>query len=101
MVITDEGFRLPSISAKAAVETAEKLLEWCSQPENSNEFELFATNLIEELDSCFGAHRCRKDGKSCGRSSLKCNLLLNFDPNGLSFFHLVLMFQLLQFSISL
>ena len=50
MVITDEGFRLPSISAKAAVETAEKLLEWCSQPENSNEFELFATNLIEELD---------------------------------------------------
>ena len=50
MVITDEGFRLPSISAKAAVETAEKLLEWCSQPEISNEFELFATNLIEELD---------------------------------------------------
>ena len=45
MVITDEGFRVPSISAKAAVETAEKLLEWCSQPENSNEFELFATNL--------------------------------------------------------
>ena len=34
-------------SAKAAVETVKK---WCSEPENSNEFELFATNFIKELD---------------------------------------------------
>ena len=36
MVLADEGFREPSFSAKDAVKTAEKLLEWSSQAENNN-----------------------------------------------------------------
>ena len=61
LVLKDEGFRIPSVSAKAAVKTAEKLLEWCSQEENSQEFEHFATDLVQELDSCFkSCCRCLK-----------------------------------------
>ena len=61
LVLKDEGFKIPSASAKAAVKTAEKLLEWCSQEENSQEFEHFATDLIQELDSCFkSCCRCLK-----------------------------------------
>ena len=32
MVLTDEGFRALSVSAKNAVTTAEQLMEWSSQP---------------------------------------------------------------------
>ena len=53
MVLTDEGFRVLSVSAKDAVKTAEQLLEWSSQPENNNVFEPFSCELVEELDCCF------------------------------------------------
>ena len=50
----DEGFRVPSVSAKnAVIKTPEQLLEWSSQSENNNVFEPFACELAEELDCCF------------------------------------------------
>ena len=58
-VLIDEGFKVGSPSAKAAIETAEKLLEWCSQAENSEAFGHFTIDLLEELETCF---------KSCCKS---------------------------------
>ena len=58
-VLMNDGFKIPSPSAKAAVETAEKLLEWCSQTENNEAFGQFTLDLLEELETCF---------KSCCRS---------------------------------
>ena len=58
MVLADEGFRVPSFSAKDAVKTADQLLEWSSQAENNNVFEPFACELAEELDCCFKVDRC-------------------------------------------
>ena len=52
LVLKGEGFRICSVSALGAVQSAEKLLEWCSQEENSQEFEHFATDLFQKLDSC-------------------------------------------------
>ena len=49
LVLMDKGFKIPSSSAKTAVETAEKLLEWCSQAKNKEVFGQFATDLLQEL----------------------------------------------------
>ena len=38
MVLADQGFRVPSVSAKDTVKTAEQLLEWSSLTENNNVF---------------------------------------------------------------
>ena len=53
LMLKDDGFKIPSISTKAAVRTAKKLLEWCSQEETSQECEHFVTDLLQERDSCF------------------------------------------------
>ena len=58
MVLGDEGFRVPSVSAKDAVKTAEQLLEWSSQTESNNVFEPFACELAEELNCCFKVDCC-------------------------------------------
>ena len=66
-LIMNDGFKIPSPSAKAAVETAEKLLEWCSQTENSEAFGQFTIDLLEELETCFkSCCRSRAEEKKCG-----------------------------------
>lgn len=50
-------FRLPSASAKGAVMTAQKLLEWSSQPESNCVFEPFSCELVEGLDDCLRVNR--------------------------------------------
>ena len=58
MVLADERFRVPSVSAKDAVKAAEQLLEWSSQTESNNVFQPFAWELAEELDCCFKVDCC-------------------------------------------
>lgn len=50
-------FRLPSASAKGAVMTAQKLLEWSSQPESNCVFGPFSCELVEGLDDCLRVNR--------------------------------------------
>ena len=56
-VITDKGFDIPSDLAKNARQTAEKLLEWVSDKENSDSFGLFASDLVIQLENCFGSQQ--------------------------------------------
>ena len=53
MVLADEGFRVPSVSAKGAVKTVEQLLEWSSQIKSNNVFEPFACELAEGTQLLF------------------------------------------------
>ena len=41
LVLKDEGFSLPSPTAQTARETAEKLLEWCSDVDNKPAWKAF------------------------------------------------------------
>ena len=60
LVLMDKGFKIPSSSAKTAVETAEKLLEWCSQAENKEVFGQFATDLLQELHGWKNINKLRR-----------------------------------------
>lgn len=53
LVLTDGGFNIPSVPAQTAQKTAEKLLEWVSDSDNSSLFASFASDLIKQLESCF------------------------------------------------
>ena len=57
-VITDEGFNLPSENLqKNARKSAERLLEWSSDPESSCLFGSFASELVMQLETCFESHQ--------------------------------------------
>ena len=57
LVITDESFNLPSESSKYVRKSAERLLEWSSDPESSCLFGSFASELVMQLETCFGSHQ--------------------------------------------
>ena len=50
-MLKDEGFILPTVSAKTAQEVAEKILEWSS--DNKDAWEYFSEGLVATLSSCF------------------------------------------------
>ena len=50
-VLTDDGFSISSESSIKARKTAEKLLEWCSGPENQTLFGCFAFDLILHINT--------------------------------------------------
>ena len=53
LVITDDGFSVPSPHAKKARSCAEQLLEWALDSENEFALNYFASKLIRILKSCF------------------------------------------------
>ena len=57
LVLTDEGFNIPSPLATEAVGCAEKLLEWISQSENESSANKFSSQLLTDLKSCFHASK--------------------------------------------
>ena len=57
LVLKDEGFFLPSLPARRARETAEKLLEWSGDSKNKPAWRTFEERLICSLKRCFQAHR--------------------------------------------
>ena len=56
-VISNEGFNLPSESSKNARKSAERLLEWSSDPESSCLFGSFASELVMQLETYFGSQQ--------------------------------------------
>ena len=56
LVLTDEGFCLPTRPAKAAQQAAEKVLEWSADRENKTTWKLFSDNLVTTLSTCFEDH---------------------------------------------
>ena len=59
-ILTDRGFKVPSVAAQNAQKTArEKLLEWTSDPSHNSWFGTFASNIVLQLETCFvGTRRC-------------------------------------------
>lgn len=57
LVLKDEGFSLPTVPARRALETAEKLLEWSGDIENKSAWRTFEDELIRSLIACFHDHR--------------------------------------------
>ena len=53
LVLKDDGFNVPSQSARNAVKSAEALLEWSGEQENKESLSRFATYLLTELGKCF------------------------------------------------
>lgn len=57
LVLKGEGFSLTSTLARDARDSAEKLLEWSSLPENKSAWEVFTEELVRCLSCCFGEPR--------------------------------------------
>ena len=94
---TDKGFDIPSDLAKNVRQTAEKLLEWVTDKENSDSFGLFASDLVIQLENCFGSSKsCNVGGRRCGRSCLSYVPLLVSRQNGLPFCWKALTYLLAQ-----
>ena len=54
-VLGDDGFQVPSPSARKALETAKHLLVWCDDPANVPILSSFAEELVALQSSCFKA----------------------------------------------
>ena len=57
LVLKDEGFSLPTVPARRALETAVKLLEWSRDIENKSAWRTFEDGLIHSLTACFHDHQ--------------------------------------------
>ena len=53
LVLKDESFSLPSMPARAARDSAEKLLEWSAEQQNKTAWAAFAEELVRCLNCCF------------------------------------------------
>ena len=50
---------MPSVAAPNAQKTAEKHLEWTSDPSHNSSFGTFSSNMVSQLETCFvGTQRC-------------------------------------------
>lgn len=64
-VLDDETFKLPSVEAKLALETAVNVMKWMddAQPENETVFERFINQLFLSLLTCFSSQLPMKSQK--------------------------------------
>ncbi len=59
MVLTDDGFKVPSTRATEALEAASKMLEWSKLDANENQFSKFSKWLVVALKACFTNSRSK------------------------------------------
>lgn len=65
-VVKDEDFKVPSDTARRAVETAEKLLEWVAvNDDNMKVFSNFSDKLVQVFEKCFVTRRSMKVEAEC------------------------------------
>ena len=51
-VLTDDGFQVPSPSARKSLGTAKRLLAWCNDPSNASILSSFAEELVALQNTC-------------------------------------------------
>ena len=60
-MLTDDGFQVPSPSARKSLGTAKRLLAWCDDPSNASILSSFAEELVALQNTCFEASSSQPD----------------------------------------
>ena len=60
-MLTDDGFQVPSPSARKSLGTTKRLLAWCDDPSNASILSSFAEELVALQKTCFEASSSQSD----------------------------------------